>query len=282
MSQRCAPSFTAPLLAALFAVLWVAAPARADLFGIGRGISTDTFYQINTATGAATPLFSFSNVGTTATFHLAYNPATNNFVTVQQNGTTSSTLIEIDAVNSTASAVVHGIPTTAFEGIEYSASLGGFVVSYGPSTNTTGRLALLGNGYNLINNNPNTGLPDGDTLFLDGNGGLNVLDPNNPYNAWQRNLITNPFGATTITVNGLQNPFVAADCDAAWKGDEGNLFLTRTTSLARIIGPNNIFNVGAYGGGISITGIAVGPPIPQPTSLALFIIAAAATIRRRR
>lgn len=283
MSRRPPPSpaVVRPLLAAAAACLSITAPVRAELYGIGRGISTDTFYQINTSTGAATALFSFSNVGTTGTFHLAYNPVTNRYVTVQNNGTTSSTLIEIDPVTSTAAAVVHGIPTTAFEGIEYSASLGGFVVSYGNTTNATGRLALLDNGYNLVNNNPNTGLPDGDTLFLDGNGGLNVLDSNNPYNGFQRNLITNPFGATVITFNGFSNPYQATDTDAAWKADEGNLFLTRTSSLARIVGPNNLVTVGPYGLGISITGIAVGPPIPAPASLCLLAVAGAVAPRRR-
>jgi hypothetical protein len=284
MSKRHAspsPTVVGLLFCAVSTVLALAASARAELYGIGRGLNADTFYQINTSTGAATPLFSFSNVGTTATFHLAYNPVTNRFVTVQMNGTTSSTLIEIDALGLTASSVVHGIPASAFEGIEYSSSLGGLVVSYGANTNVTGRLALLDNGYNLINNNPSTGLPDGDTLFLDGAGGLNVLDSNNPYNGWQRNLITNPFGATSINVNGAQNPFLATDTDAAWKADEGNLFLTRTTSLARIVGPNNIFAVGPYGGGVNITGIAVGPPIPEPGSLALVAIGVVATALRR-
>jgi hypothetical protein len=181
-----------------------------------------------------------------------------------------------------AAAVVHGIPTTAFEGIEYSAPLGGYVVSYGATTNATGRLALLDNGYNLINNNANTGLPDGDTLFLDGSAGLNVLDSNNPYNGFQRNLITNPFGSISITVNGAQNPFVATDTDCAWKADEASLFLTRTSSLARIVGPNNIFNVGAYGIGVSITGLAVGPPIPEPAAIGVLGIGAALALARRR
>ncbi len=275
MSQRHTPSSVLAL-----ALLSIPAAARADnLYGIGRGISTDTFYQINTSTGAATPLFSYSNVGTTGTFHLAYNPVTNRFLTVQHNGISSSSLIEIDPVGLTAAAVVHGIPTNAFEGIEYSAPLGGFVVSYGINTNATGRLALLDNGYNLINNNANTGLPDGDTLFLDSAGGLHVLDPNNPYNSWQHNLITNPFGAISINPSGFSNPFQTTDVDAAWKGDEAKLFLTQTTSLARIVGPNNIFSVGPYGGGITITGIAVGPAIPAPASLAL--LAAAVVLRRR-
>lgn len=288
MSQRLASSSSSAvvlsLVGAAVTVLAITATVRAELYGIGRGISTDTFYQINTSTGAATPLFSFSNVGTTGTFHLAYNPVTNRYVTVQMNGTTASTLIEIDATTSTAAAVVHGIPTTAFEGVEYSAPLGGFVVSYGTTTNATGRLALLNNGYGLINMNANTGLPDGDTLFLDSTGGLNVLDSNNPYNLWQRNLITNPFGVTTITPNGLQNSFLATDTDAAWKADEGNLFLTRTTSLARIVGPNNLFNVGPYGGGVNITGIAVGPRIPEPASISLVVAAAvgATALRPKR
>ncbi|MCC6661806.1 MAG: hypothetical protein IT437_13075 [Phycisphaerales bacterium] len=282
MFQHRAPPHVLPLLIPALALLSVNAAVRADLYGIGRGIGADTFYQINTATGAATPLFSFSNAGTTSTFHLAYNPVTNRFVTVQQNGTTSSTLIEIDATTFTAAAVVHGIPTSAFEGVEYSASLGGFVVSYGTTTGATGRLALLDNGYTLINNNPSTGLPDGDTLFLDGTGALNVLDPNNPYNGWQRNLINNPFGATSIVVAGGSNPFAATDADCAWKADESRLFLTQTTSLARIVGPNNIFSVGPYGPGISITGIAVGPPIPAPASLCLLAAAGAVTLLRGR
>lgn len=268
------------ILSLLLTAPFLAESARAELYGIGRGLSTDTFYQINTSTGAATPLFSYSNVGTTGSVHLAYNPVTDRYLTVQQNGTTNSTLIEIDASTSTAAAVVHGIPSTAFEGIEYSPSLGGIVVAYGNTTAATGQLALLDNGYNLINNNSNTGIPDADTLFLDGAGGLNLLDPNNPYNGWQRNLITNPFGSISINVNGLQNSFLPTDPDAAWKADEANLFLTRTTSLARIVGPNNLFAVGPYGSGINITGIAVGPPIPEPAFAGVLLLAVLA--RRRR
>ncbi len=277
-SRRIAQLFLGVLVAGLVA----APPARAELYGIGRGLNVDTFYQLNTTTGAATPLFSFSNVGTTGTYHLAYDPVSDKYLTVQENGTTASTLIQIDANSSTAAAVVHGIPTSAFEGIEYSAPLGGIVVSYGPSTAATGRLALLDSGYNLIDNNASTGLPDGDTLFLDGTGGLNVLDSNNPYGGWQRNLITNPFGAISITVNGAQNPFLATDTDAAWKADESTLFLARQSTLARIVGPNNLFTVGPYGSGINITGIAVGPRIPEPASLALLAVAAGFLLRRRR
>jgi hypothetical protein len=266
---------------AIFSVLALTGTARGELYGIGRGLNFDTFYEINTSTGAATPLFSFSNAGTDGTFGLTYNPVTNRYLTVQQSGTAGSILIEIDP-NGAASAVVHGIPGAAFEGVEYSASLGGVVVSYGNSTLATGRLALLNNSYALINNNASTGLPDGDTLFLDGTGGLNVLDPNNPFNGWQRNLITNPFGAINITPNGLQNPFLASDTDAAWKADESTLFLTRTNALWRIVGPNNLFSVGSYGSGINITGIAVGPPIPEPMTVGLSGLMGAVGLLRRR
>jgi hypothetical protein len=276
-----APRFVAGLIAVIGAHSLSVSTAKAELYGIGHGISADTFYQIDTSTGAATPLFSFGNAGTTLTYALTYDPVSNKYLTVQATGLTQTALIEIDAVTQTAAAVAHGIPGTAFEGIEYMPSLGGTVVSYGNSTTATGKLALLNSSYSLINNNPSTGITDGDTLFLDSTGALNLLDSNNPYGGWQRNTITNPFGAISINVNGASNPFTGTDFDLAWKADEAKLFLTRQTSLARIVGPNNIFSVGSYGSGIQITGIAVGPPIPEPTVISAFG-AAALFVRRRR
>lgn len=191
-------------------------------------------------------------------------------------------MIEIDATTSTAVAVFSNFGQSAFEGIEYSPSLGGIFIASGNTTAATNRLFLLNNSYAAIASNLNTGILDGDTLFLDGHGGLNLLDTNNPYNGWQRNLITNPFTSISITPNGLQNSFTMPDVDAAWKADENALFLTRTTSLARIVGPNNLFAVGPYGGGTNITGIAVGPPIPEPTTAAVVVLGSTCVTRRRR
>lgn len=275
-------SFQSALTKGMIAAVFLATGTKAELYGIGHGIQSDTFYQINTATGAATPLFNFGNAGTINTYALTYNPNTNKYLTVQVNSTTQTSLIEIDAVSQTAVAVVNGIPTTAFEGIEYSAALGGVVVSYGTSTLATGKFALLDNGYNLINNNAATGISDGDSIYVDSAGALVMMDSNNPHLGWQRNTIINPFGAITINPNGLSNPYTASDYDFAWKADESRLFLTRQTSLATVVGPNNIFAVGPYGGGTNITGIAVGPPIPEPASLLFASCAALGLTSRRR
>lgn len=261
----------------------LAAPAGAvtNLYGVGRTLAGDVFYQIDTTTAQATPLFSFGNGGTAGIFGLTYNPVTNRFLTVQQVNANQSILIEIDAANQTASAVVHGIPTPFFEGIEYDPSLGGVVVSYGPGSSFSGRLALLDNSYALINNQPTTGIVDGDTLFVDGLARLNVLDPDDPSGSppFQRNVISNPFAAITLAPAGFSNPFTTSDKDAAWKADENRLFLTQTTSLAYIVGPNNIFSIGSFGGA-GITGIAVAPVIPEPATLA--VLASLAVLSGRR
>ncbi len=62
------PTVVGLLFCAASTVLALTASARAELYGIGRGLNADTFYQIDTSTGAATPLFSFSNVGTRRRF----------------------------------------------------------------------------------------------------------------------------------------------------------------------------------------------------------------------
>jgi hypothetical protein len=252
-----------------------------NLYGVGRTLAGDVFYQIDTTTAQPTPLFSFGNAGTAGIFGLTYNPVTNRFLTVQQVNASQSILVELDAVNQTASAIAHGIPTAFFEGIEYDSSLGGLVVSYGPGSSFSGKLALLDNSYALIANQPTTGIVDGDTLFVDGLGRLNVLDADDPSGAppFQRNVITNPFGAISLATAGFSNPFITADKDAAWKSDENRLFLTRTNSLAYIVGPNNIFAIGSYG--TNITGIAVAPVIPEPASCVVVASAVLLAWRRR-
>jgi hypothetical protein len=272
------------ILGVTFAAVACSATASfaTTLYGIGRTLNADVFYQIDTTSGAATPLFGYGNAGTTGTFGLTYNPVSNRFLTIQQSGTSSSTLIEIDATTSTAAAVVHGIPTNFFEGIEYSAALGGIVVSYGPGGNFSGRLALLDSSYNLIANNPSTGMLDCDTLYVDSAGALNMLDTNHPHGGWQRNSIANPFGSISINVNGPSNPYAFTDTDFAWKADIGRLYLSRQSQLSHVVGPNNIFTIGAYGGA-AITGLAVGPnpSVPEPTAAAVALIACVATRRRR-
>jgi hypothetical protein len=256
--------------------------ATTELYGVGRTLAGDVFYQINTTTAQATPLFSFGNAGTAGIFGLTYNPTTNRFLTVQQVSSSQSILIEIDAASQTAAAVVHGIPTGFFEGIEYAPSLGGVVVSYGPGSSFSGRLALLDSSYALIGNQPTTGIVDGDTLFVDGLARLNVLDPDDPSGSppFQRNVISNPFASISLAPAGFSNPFTTSDKDAAWKADENRLFLTQTTSLAYIVGPNNIFSIGSFGGA-GITGIAVAPVIPEPASIVIVGSVAFLTLRRR-
>lgn len=171
------------------------------MFGISSVGTTDTFCQINTTTGAATSLFSFSNSGGSETYGLAYNPTNNKFLTVHIVSLNQTELIEIDPVALTANVVSTGIPTSFFEGVEYSSTLGGWVISYG-SNSFSGSLVLLDNNYNVISTNTNPGFADADTLFADGTGALNVMDGNNPVGGFQRNVINNPLGRRRLRASG--------------------------------------------------------------------------------
>lgn len=273
------------ILASFWSTSLIAAAASASttLYGISSIGTTDTFCQINTATGAATALFSFTNSGGLGTNYLAYNPTNNKFVTAHFLSSNSCQLIEIDAVAQTATVMANQIPASFFEGLEYSAALGGLVVSYGANS-LTGQLALLNNSYNLIANNSATGLADGDCLFTDGSGALNVLDANNPTGGFQRNIILNPFGAIGLSGVAANTFSISGDIDLAWKGDESRLFLTRLTSLATVGAGNAITNVGSFGAGSDgtpffMTGIAA---IPAPGAAAILGLGGMMSARRRR
>ena len=265
----------------------VASFGSAQLYGIEHGQTNNTIYQINTTTGAASAVFSYAHSsGEINVAGLAYNPTTNKFNTVSYLTPSLTNMIEIDLVGSTATIVSTGIPATFFEGLDYSASLGGMVVSHGPGGNFTNKLSLLDNSYNLLNVQGTTGLADADCLFLDGSGALNVLDTNNLTGNFQRNRINNPFGALSLTGTGANNFVSGKDFDAAWKADEGRLFLTRFDSLATFDNANNITSVGSYGihaDGtlIGITGIAAGRPVPEPASF-LGLLGGAGVLLRRR
>lgn len=271
-------------------LLSIPALSIAQLYGVSHGSAgMDTLYTINTTTGAATAVFSFANGGSINTSELAYNPVTNKLITIQTVSAFQSRLVEIDHVAMTATAVSHGIPTNFFEGVEYSSSLGGLVVGYGPGGFFSGKLSLLNNSYGLINSNASTGFADTDCLFVDGSGDLNVLDDN--YNmGFQRNKIFNPFsGMTTSPFGGSIFAWSGntVDYDLAWKGDEGRLFLTRKYSLATVNATSTVItSVGSYGISsdgteIAITGLAV-VPVPEPASAMVLAIGAAALLRRRR
>lgn len=250
--------------------------AADDLYGVSHGTSQDTFYKINTSTGAATAIFSFNSNNSINTSGLTYNTSTNKFVTVQTMSAFQSQLVEIDATALTATVIgTGGIPATFFEGVEYSSSHGGLVVSYGAGGFFSGKLALLNNSYGLIGNNAATGMTDGDNLFLDGTGTLNLVDDN--FNAgWQRNELHNPFGSYTSNNFGANiYSFAGAniDYDHAWKADENKLFLTRLNSLAWVnstgtaitgIGP---YGINSDGTAIQIRGIAAVHAVPEPTSM---------------
>lgn len=265
----------------------VASFGSAQLYGIEHGQTNNTIYQISTTTGAATAVFNYAHSSNEINVSgLAYNPGTNKFNTVSYLSGNVTNMIEIDLVGSTANIVSTGISTSYFEGLDYSASLGGLVVSHGPGGFFSGSLSLLDNSYNLLNSNNATGLADGDCLFLDGTGALNALDTNNPTGGFQRNRIVNPFGANTNVATGLNNFVAGKDYDAAWKADEGRLFLTRFDSLATFDNANTITGVGSYGThadgtAIGITGIAVGRPVPEPASFLGLLGGAGALLRRR-
>jgi hypothetical protein len=130
------------------ALIALSAVANAQLYGVGHVSGNNTFYQIDTTTGAATALFSYG--GGVNTNDLAYNPYTNKFVTAQtiNSNSLAKRMIEIDAVALTATVVAEQVPTDFYEGLEYSISLGGLVVSYSPGLSaSTTALALLDNSY---------------------------------------------------------------------------------------------------------------------------------------
>jgi len=84
MSKRHAspsPTVVGLLFCAVTTVLALAASARAELYGIGRAQRRHVLPNQH-LDRRRTRCSAFSNVGTTATFHLAYNPVTNRFVTV--------------------------------------------------------------------------------------------------------------------------------------------------------------------------------------------------------
>ena len=275
----------------LLSLVVLASAANAQLYGVGRSAGGYDFYQVNTTTGAATSLFTFSVPNAGSLVGLTYVPSSNKFLTSAQYSAFSSGLVEIDATAMTATVVSHGIPngsssTPYFEGLEYMASMGGVVVSYGPGGFFSGNLALLNtSGYGLLNNNAATGIPDGDVIFMDGTGALNVMDTNNPYSGNMRNRITSPFSGIGITPWG-SNMFSATDSDFAWKQDEGRLFLTQGGNLATVnAASTTITFVGSYGvatsgAPINITGLAT-KPVPEPATLAALGIGATALMRRR-
>lgn len=274
-----------------FALLLTAGFSNAQLYGVGSSASGSgfDFYQINTGTGQATALFNFNVVGATNVVGLTYIPTTNKFVTTAQITAFSSKLVELDLGAQTGTVVSHGIPTNSsgnpyFEGLEYSSSLGGLVVSYGQGGFFSGQLALLNPlGYGLLNSTSQI-VADGDTLFIDGSGDLNFLDTNNPTGGFMRNKVFSPFGANTISGFGA-NMFGVGDADLAWKADEGKLFLDNGNQLATVNASSTTINViGAFGlpgTSITITGIAA-KPVPEPATLAAIGVGLAGMLRRRR
>lgn len=260
-----------------------ASQASTLLYGLERDGSFNRLMTINTSTGAATPLFSFSVASNVRTINLAYNPNTNKFLTVGSIDQFSSQLIEIDPVAQTASVVTHQVPGSFLEGVEYSPTLGGIVLSYGVSNNfTSGRLALLNDNYQLLQNQPTTGMADMDTLFLDPNGALNSMDSNNPTGGFQRNRLNTPFGVLNRVGVGV-NMYIATDVDAVWKADEGKMFLNRGSTLS-LINPAStaLTTVGSYGTSPNVmVGLAVAP-VPEPATLAALGLGVAALLRRRK
>lgn len=275
----------------LFALSLSAAISQAQLYGVGpsnSGAGYD-FHQINTSTGLATPLFNFNVPGSTSVNHLTYVPTTNKFLTVAAMTPFFTQLIELDLGAQTATIVGTGIPinsmgTPYFEGLEYMASQGGIVISHGPGGFFTGQLALLNPlGYGMLNT---TGalLNDGDTVFMDGTGALNVLDSNNPTGGFMRNRVTGLFGTNTLTGFGL-NMFAAGDTDLAWKADEGRLFLTQGNFLSEVNAASTVITpIGQYGAPGStqtITGLAA-VPVPEPASFIAVGAGAILLMRRKR
>src|SRR5262249_3394617 len=128
---------------------------------------------------------------------------------------------------------------------------------------------------------------DGDTVFTDSTGALNVMDSNNlAPNGFMRNRINSPFGASSLSGVGA-NMYGGVDSDFAYKADEGRLFVTEQSTLAEVNDPasNLITTIGSYGTSSSGTpfrmlGIAA-KPVPEPASLSVIGLGVAALLRRR-
>lgn len=264
-----------------------AALSNAQLYGVGASTAGYDFYSINTSNGAATSLFSFNIPNTTAILGLTYVPTTNRFLTTVQFRPFHTGLVEIDLGAMSATLVGNGIPTNSsgfayFEGLEYMSSLGGVVVSYGQGGFWTGQLALLDpSNYGLLANTTQL-LNDGDVVFMDGTGALNVMDSNNPTSGFMRNIVNSPFTTPTLSGYGA-NMFAAGDSDFAWKADEGRLFLTQGFMLSEVNAASTVITpIGLYnntGVASSITGIAA---VPEPATLFGIGAGLVAMLRRRR
>lgn len=273
------------LLVTAFAI--TAAMSNAQLYGVGASTAGYDFYSINTSTGAATSLFSFNVAGSTSVLGLTYVPTTDRFVTTVQYSPFSCGLVEINLGAMSATTVSNGIPlnssgTPYFEGLEYMASLGGIVVSYGQGGFWTGQLALLDpTNYSLLSNTGQI-LNDGDVVFMDGTGALNVMDSNNPTSGFMRNIVTSPFGTPVLSGFGA-NMFAANDSDLAWKADEGRLFLTQGSLLSEVNAPSTVITpIGSYNNAGFVTNITGIAAVPEPATFLGIGVGLATLMRRRR
>ncbi len=252
----------------------------ATLFGISSVGTTDTFCSINTTTGAATAIFSYTNSGGSETYGLAYNPTNNRFMTIHIQAANLCNLIEIDPVALTATVVTPLVGSTFFEGVEYSSSLGGWVITYG-ANGFSPNLALLSNTHNALQTNIATGISDMDQLYVDGTGALNMQDTNDLFGGFERNRLNNPF--TGLTESCVGPNIYAPMYDAGWKQDESKLFFTDVNTLSYINGTETGFvTVGNFGTQFRMTGIAAVNPVPEPTSMVALAAGLGILARKRR
>lgn len=266
-----------------------------NLYGVydyvdATGTPASAIGTINTSNAAVTPWFNLnlpSNV--IGVQGLAYVPSTNKFITIGRIGNTLSALLQVDPVLQTTSVIGTSF-SGLMEGVEYSSALNRIVVTWGTTTFITNQFAFLNpSGYaSTVNATP--GHADGDTLFTDANGDLNLLDTNNPTNGRQRNIVNNPQGpGTTYTGVGSNFWSIASPVvDLAYKSDDANLYATTITTLSTVNGASTALNtIGNYGGVngaiIQMRGLAVASqPVPEPATFVLGAAGLAAAIRRRR
>jgi hypothetical protein len=280
-----------------FAGTSFAAPPATTLYGImGDGISTNyQFAKVNTNTGLATTLFSFTLPYQVSA--LAYNPNTAKFVAIGQVGSDvpyTGMVVVIDAVTQTLEEhAITGLPAspfTNFVGIEYNPPSDQVLVTYGQDANPNlqNRIAAISStGAVLDFTEPALAVSDFDiAVFNPVTSQLIDADTNDP----PFEAISDVFGtpeiftpyASPYSDGELSDAAVSADCPGCLPA--GTMFFSRraTQDLWKLtpdgsgyqqVGPHSLPGLWAVGGLAFAPQLTV-PAVPALSPRMLVLLAA--------
>lgn len=231
-----------------------------ELFGLAANLTGAAgIARINTATGAASVVFTFSlpDQGR-GVWGLAYHPGTKKFYTTMDGP--GGSYLGILQVDPKTLAVKRIVPPVAYsEGIEYLPQLGSLLISCtdsGYATNSVAKLSPDG----TITDRYTIPVEDADNLGIDPETlRLLTFDINNQTDGYSLNGIYDLLGIPQRV--GLYNGQVGgSDGDLATMG--GRVYLTRLTRLGRFDSNYSVITeIGNYNlsTGIYVTGLAAAP-----------------------